>query len=932
MLWVRFFPLALPMDPSTGSSAPDAPLAAEGHALPKTASPLDWENLKPGARWRGLYQIGEQLPDITLGRLFTAQQVATMQDVIVRVFKVRDDARGRTWDTIKHVQNSEVLELVEALEHEGRRVEVVQALPRVTLQEWSTRRKLTPVEVALVAKQLAGTIGNLHKLGVVHLGLRPDVVYVRSTEGGLSVVLGGFEAAQLIDGVDGPAEVSVDPFYAPPEAVGLFSFPREPALRAWDWWSLGRVLQEVVLGQHVLGHILERDVSKRTPELRVRAENLLKEENQMVRAGAVEMMPALDHETNTLLRGLLTASRDGRWSLGEIEAWLRKEPVKERYHLARYERLFHWKDRAFTISEAAEYFAMHQHWHEGAENLFELTNAASLAYFIAHDNSHKKTKERFELLLKLIDAPELAHLPPAVARDVLQAVILKFLAGPHLPLQLQGRKIDQAYLREMLAPDAQPAGLALVLGFTCHVIVQQVEQLDAETGHMLAEIERIYEAAVKLAQHHRWLPENDVAQLAALILLGMEPEVALNHERAAGLKAYACTRDPVLDHLFKKTGADHAELVIIAYTLRSAKRFAYVTHREWNEEQHRLLRARGEQLSAAGTWLRLGAALKLGPLIFGRFRFIAPFWLVTAAAVAVVWQNFPGYTMAAGCPLLVIAARLFAHGVHRQRLKNLLHDERPWTLRSGWWQCRTEALLTLQAATVPGPKALVQLLKEVNEQVGKLDLEPKPGPVAEPLRFHGTSLAALATSLLFLAVIGGSVRQAIVHPPKLPEISWSRIAKVFSPGEEDDVAGKKDETPAISLEKSTAGGLKSMQSALDELRRKKQETANEVKMSWPFKAPLQGMFVTVQETLGAGPEQSSVAEEFGALILDRYKAETVKDLVAIQVPVEKGVGLMLFNGRTGKLAGKKVYVIAYVPLNKSWLELDSTKAIFLNGQ
>ncbi|MFT3869686.1 MAG: hypothetical protein QM715_14625 [Nibricoccus sp.] len=918
------------MIPSPSQSASDVPPGAEGLALPKYVNELDLENLKPGSCWRGAYQIGEQLPDVTHGRLFTAKQLGSMQDVILRVFKVRDDIRGRTWGAIRRAQSGDMVEFIEAFEVEGRRIEVMQAAPRLTLREFSTRKKVTPAEVASIVKQLSTTIGNLHKNGIVHFNLRPDAICIRIAEGGMNMVLGGFEMAQLIEEVDGLAEVSVDPFYAPPEAVGLFSFPREPSLRSWDWWSLGRVIQEVVLGQHILGHMLERDVTGENPELRIRAENLLKEENQMVRAGAVEMMTGLDGETNTLLRGLLTGSRDGRWGLAEVQAWLRKEPVKDRYHLARNERLFIWKGRAFTIAEAAEYFASLQHWHEGQENIFEHTNVATLAYFISKEGAHKKTKERFELLLKLIDAPELQHLPPDVAREVLMAVMLKFLAGPQMPLQLRGRKIDQAYLRELLAPDAQPLGLPIVLGFTSHAIVQHVEQLDAETGHMLAEIERIYEASVSLALSNQWLAEDNDLQLAVLILLSMESEVTLNHERVDMRKKYACTRDQVLDRLFKKTDASHPELVVIALTNRDPKKFGYVTHREWNEEQHRILRRRGEQLSAACTWLNLGLALKLGPLIFGRFRFIAPFWLLTAAVLAVVWQNIPGYLMAVGCPVLVIAGRLLCHRVQRERLKNHVEKDRPWTLRSGRQRCRQEIAALLQADTVTDRKSLMNLLKNINEQIGKLDLEPKPEPVARPLHFRGTALTALAGSFLFLAVIGISTRQAILHPPKLPELSWSLVSKYFHLSDKSE---KEAEKARPSLQQASAGSLKSMRSALQELRRKKREEgANDVKISWPFKAPAEPLFVTIQETLVSVPEQDAIANEFGVLLLDHYEPATIKDLVAVQVPVEKGVGLMLFNGRTGKLAGRKVYVIGYLPINKSWLDLDSNKAIFLSGQ
>jgi len=171
--------------------------------MTESASPLDLENLKSGARWRGLYQMGELLPDVTYGRIFKAQHVGLMTDVIIRVFKVCDDTRARTCEAIRNAQNGGLVEFVEAVESDGRRVEIMQAAPAVTLREWIGRKNNNPAELVLIVKQLAHILGNLHQHGVVHLNVRPSTVYVRTTDGGLAVFLGGFDMAQLLEGVEG---------------------------------------------------------------------------------------------------------------------------------------------------------------------------------------------------------------------------------------------------------------------------------------------------------------------------------------------------------------------------------------------------------------------------------------------------------------------------------------------------------------------------------------------------------------------------------------------------------------------------------------------------------------------------------------------------------------------------------------------------------
>jgi serine/threonine protein kinase len=913
------------MNPPTGSSGPDAPPAADGTAVDKVGASFDVGNLKPGGRWRGLYQVGEQLSDVTYGRVLKALHVGSMNEVLIRLFKVRDGLRAKAWNSLCRAQNGNLLEFVEALEFDGRRIEIVQAAPVVTLREWLGRKAPTPPELLLVVKQMSEAVGCMHRHGVVHLNLRTDTIFVRHTDGGMTLLIGSFEKAQVWEGETMPAEIAIDPFYSPPEAVGTFTFPRDGTLRGWDWWAVGRIVQEVILGRHVLGLMLERDVTKETPELKARAEALLKEENHMVRAGAVEMMPAMDVRMNTLLRGLLTSSRDGRWGCDEVAAWLRKETVKERYHLPKNERLFIWKDRAFTLAEAGEYFSQPQHWSEGLENLFEPTNVASLVYFLGREASHAKTKERVDTLFELAEAQLLKPLPEPVVRDVLASLILKFLAGHGTPLSFRGRRVDEAFIRAQLEPEEQPDGLAIVHAFIAHPVAQQIEQMDAETGCWLDEIGRIAETATSLAERNRWLWTGAELDHATLLRLCLDSELALSAVRAEMQKRYACTRDPVLNSIFKKADPSRAELSVLAYTNRLPEKYGYVTHQQWNEEQYAFLKKRGEQYSAACSWVRLARALLAGPLVFGRFRMLLPFWLLFSAAVAWVWHDVPGCLAALVCAVAGIGARLFWTGVHGQKLQACPLSLKPWRLRSGAWHCRIEAEAAFGAARVPSEKELLRVFGETNDQIAKLDLDPKPKPMPLPLRFKSTWIVSVI-SWIVVALAGlPTLWEGMRHPPKLPAINFAVVAGWFSSSENDK--------PKLSLETTSAGGMKSMQAVLDDLRRAKKEAGyRDVKMSWPFKSPQEAQYISIRETAVALPEQTKIAEEMAALILDRYDTATIKDIVAVQVPVEKEVGLMLYSAKTGKIVGKKVYVVGFVPMPKSWLLIEGEKVLFLNGR
>ena len=364
---------------------------------------------------------------------------------------------------------------------------------------------------------------------------------------------------------------------------------------------------------------------------------------------------------------------------------------------------------------------------------------------------------------------------------------------------------------------------------------------------------------------------------------------------------------------------------MLAFTYADPVKFGYVTHREWNEEEYARLLKAGTQFSRAGTWLRLERALKIGPLVFGRFRLLAPFWLLVVLAVALVWQAIPAYLVAAACLIGVGFVRISWHGVHRQKLGELAPKERPWTLRSGPWHCRREASMALGTSRLPVLEEVEAKLRETNESIAKLTLEPAPRPVALPPHFKDTWLAAVVSWGVAALVCGATAWQAARHPPKMPDINFAVVTRLFSSGGSED-------KPQFSLDAATAGKMKSMREELEELRRAKAKAGNhDVKTTWPFKAPSEGQFMRVVEMVPALPEQEKLAQEMAELLLDRYDSATVKDLVAIQVPVEKGVGLMLFNGRTGKMSGKKVYVVGFLPMPKSWIQLDANKAIFLSG-
>jgi serine/threonine protein kinase len=889
---------------------------------------LDLDRLVPGEVWRDRYEIKQQLPDITYGKVFVARDRASGADVLVRSFRVTDTRRSATWGLLQQCHSACWVSFVEAIEHDGRRCEVLRRAAGRTLREWAAGGKLSATNAREMVNALTKAVTALHKVGVAHLGISPDRIYVpRDTLSEL--VLAGFESATS-QTPPGLISVNLDPFYAPPEAAGLYQHHTGPNLFAWDWWSVGRVVQELLLGQHVLGLILGRDVSRRTPELQVRAEQALREKGHAVsRPGGVELMGEIEPEVCKLLRGLLASNREGRWGSKQVEAWLMGKSAADRYELPPDERLYCWNGDALTVPEAAEALNSENFWSEAIRSVFDVNTPGSLLHFLDSDSSHRAACAKIRDLEKLGESSAFANIDPSCGREVVAALALSSLLPNGSGMRLAGRKVDAAMVGELLTPDAQPRGLSIVEGLVDRNVLQQLASLDADAARQLSEFLHVIEHATEYAQRHGWAVAADRSIKAAFWSYCLDPKGARTAIEE-GRRKYAVSRDEALQGLFSSSKLEDSQAALVAITLTQPGVYRYVTHHEWNLERFQQLSRRGEMLAVAITWLELSRTLRHGLVLLGR---IPIFFSVLAAAAACVALAFPSRSSL----VLAIASlaaggllRWWAHRAAFQKLVSRIATAAPLLRLPKPAQSDALACEALGSTSAPNLAALARELAEVESAIAALPEKPSAAPFHPPASFGILRTAGLMYGLCLVATLGVLGTRVAKNPP-----SWSELMLAWNPPPPPapHVAAAQN-----GAEAAQGGTLDNKSSATEKAKEDSKvvppesEEQDVVKIAWPYKKPDSMPQARVISEAQGDEALQRVAMAAGEFAVRDFKPSTINGYVAVRLPNQPEHTFMLYDGEAAKLADKRVFRLAYLPMARTWLVIGGKPAIYLGDK
>ncbi len=894
--------------PGTAPAAPPnavAASAAPGSALPDAGG--GGGALAPGRRWRN-YQVGEALPG--LPGCFRATDIGSMEEVHLAARPIAGDGatRREVWARLDGLSLAHLVPLHAAFEEGGWRYEVTGVPPGESLRDYLRTHQVSLPVIERLVHQLSVALEVLHDNGLVHLRVRPENVYVQEDEQ-LVVSLGGLADATLHTRTD-LIPLEIDPYYAPPEAAGLFRHAPGPGLCAWDWWSLGRLIQEAVHGAHVYRLLFERDVSGAPPELQPRAEAALRDRDPSgVRAGAVELLPEqTSPRVRALLRGLLASSRDGRWGGEQVQHWLQGAAAPDRYDLPRDARLFLWRRRAFTLAEAAEFFSQPDYAIEGQSQLFPLMDEpGTMRRFLEEQPQFRAERERVAAVLGLVESAPWQHLPVLTRRAAVAGLAWVALAPPSSrpPLCVQRWRVDAPGLAEMLADAPPPEAVNLARVLATPAYRRAVEPLDPAAARALAVLADHGFGAIERATQAGWLGAEDADGQARLLRYAFDADKDLVARRDRLRTAFATNPDERLAALLAAEKPDRVGLLLLAFTGERAKDFGYVSHAEWDQQRAQRLQRRAAGLARAVLWLRLRVIVAGSPAVLGPWSVFAALWSVPLALSVLdgAWE------LAAGIAALALGMRFAARARINALLARFAPDARRWSLSDRPARCRAEAEAALHAlASAPaGAPAMLAEIGRIRRELRQLKLRPAPALPARPPRLAEFWLGAAAGAIVPVAVCVGLFLLA-AHVPAGPPLAARPAAPAPSAAATDASAERELFEPFNDgFGRRLRGPLK----------------------AWDVPASLPPRPAIVRRMAPASPEQRAYALVGAELLLDVYPRSGLDVMLAVPVPAAEGWGIVLYDSLNRDLADRRTFFLADPLQEKAWYWVGNRRVVYL---
>jgi eukaryotic-like serine/threonine-protein kinase len=226
------------------------------------------------------------------------------RQLVVKLYRRTGEQASRAvWEQIPKLNHPHVVRILDTGQAGQRDYELMEYVQGGNLARFVGRGTGGPEPETMVTetvRQIASALSALHDVGIIHQDLKPENVLVRSRHP-LDLALSDFGVSRVLDQTRAAATAAGTLAYLAPEL--LLSTGGQTS-RARDWWALGMMTRELLLGRRPF-----EDMGQPAIDAAV-----------MLRD--IDLDGVTDPRLRLLCAGLLTRDPDDRWGASEVASWL----------------------------------------------------------------------------------------------------------------------------------------------------------------------------------------------------------------------------------------------------------------------------------------------------------------------------------------------------------------------------------------------------------------------------------------------------------------------------------------------------------------------------------------------------------------------------------------------------------------------------------
>lgn len=518
-------------------------------------------------------------------------------------------------DRLLSLEHPNLVQPISVTLDSSRICEVYSFVDGPSLTQWRRDHEPKPEELRQLLSQMASALHYLHTHDFAHRDVKPENITV--VDGSpLKFVLTDYGLLVATD-EGGRSNFGGTDIYLPPERQGRAgTVERNKDLFFWDWWALGRVLQEMIVGRDCVSVVMERSGSSKSAASDAFFDILAGHyvENFSCMPGMVELMSLGQFAAfERPLKGLLSANFRKRWGFEEVQQWLAGAEPTEYYA----EPASGIRERAFvsgglkfsSLREVAQHFAKAENWADGERQIRGGLQNSELRNYISDVLEDTKLAQQIRecnALAVSLSSDARTKFDPDAVDAVVTAIALTCIGNSEfrqepMPLVIRGEIVDANYLAQAsFSTDAARRDiLRIMFGQDCRNLIDTLGT--AHFSGVLAAIEGAEQVRRELgsATDQRIADALPLVEYASVIADGPKALEQLTDTVSLGKNNFHHSDYTRLQSLVARTDLSVPELRVVAFAFRHPDVTKFVTHGEFeHDERERLTTLRGNLVRA----------------------------------------------------------------------------------------------------------------------------------------------------------------------------------------------------------------------------------------------------------------------------------------------------------------------------------------------